>query len=43
MRPDRGHMRPDRRPAMSDAEARAELLAGAGTQFDKRVVTALLE
>lgn len=31
------------RPAMSDAEARAELLAGAGTQFDERVVTALLE
>ncbi len=31
------------RPAMSDAEARAELLAGAGTQFDERVVAALLE
>ena len=31
------------RPAMSEAEARAELLAGAGTQFDERVVTALLE
>ena len=31
------------RPAMSDADARAELLAGVGTQFDERVVTALLE
>jgi putative nucleotidyltransferase with HDIG domain len=31
------------RAAMSDAEARAELLAGAGTQFDERVVAALLE
>jgi diguanylate cyclase (GGDEF)-like protein len=31
------------RPAMSDAEARAELRAGAGTQFDERVVAALLE
>jgi HD-GYP domain-containing protein (c-di-GMP phosphodiesterase class II) len=31
------------RPAMSDAEARAELQAGAGSQFDARVVAALLE
>ena len=31
------------RAAMSDAQARAELLAGAGTQFDERVVAALLQ
>jgi HD-GYP domain-containing protein (c-di-GMP phosphodiesterase class II) len=31
------------RAAMSDADARAELLAGAGTQFDERVVAALLQ
>ena len=31
------------RAAMSDGEARAELLAGAGTQFDERVVAALLQ
>ena len=31
------------RPAMSDDEARVQLLAGAGTQFDERVVAALLE
>jgi HD-GYP domain-containing protein (c-di-GMP phosphodiesterase class II) len=28
---------------MSEADARAELLAGAGTQFDERVVSALLQ
>ena len=31
------------RAAMSDAQARAELLAGAGSQFDERVVAALLQ
>ena len=31
------------RPAMSDSQAGAELLAGAGTQFDERVVAALLQ
>ncbi len=31
------------RAAMSDGQARAELLAGAGTQFDERVVAALLQ
>ena len=31
------------RAAMSDADARAELIAGAGTQFDERVVAALLQ
>ncbi len=31
------------RAAMTDAQARAELLAGAGTQFDERVVAALLQ
>jgi HD-GYP domain-containing protein (c-di-GMP phosphodiesterase class II) len=31
------------RAAMSEADARAELLAGAGTQFDERVVSALLQ
>ncbi|MEJ7715398.1 MAG: HD domain-containing phosphohydrolase [Thermoleophilaceae bacterium] len=31
------------RPAMSGAQARAELLAGAGSQFDERVVAALLQ
>jgi HD-GYP domain-containing protein (c-di-GMP phosphodiesterase class II) len=31
------------RAAMSESEARAELLAGAGTQFDERVVAALLQ
>ncbi|MGI8750446.1 MAG: GAF domain-containing protein [Thermoleophilaceae bacterium] len=30
------------RPAMSQAQAREELLAGAGSQFDERVVAALL-
>ena len=31
------------RSAMTDAQARSELLAGAGTQFDERVVAALLQ
>ncbi len=31
------------RAAMSEADARAELIAGAGTQFDERVVSALLQ
>ncbi len=31
------------RPAMSGSQARAELLAGAGSQFDERVVAALLQ
>jgi putative nucleotidyltransferase with HDIG domain len=31
------------RPALSDSQAGAELLAGAGTQFDERVVSALLQ
>ncbi len=31
------------RAAMSEADARAELIAGAGTQFDERVVAALLQ
>ncbi|HEX5910710.1 MAG TPA: HD domain-containing phosphohydrolase, partial [Thermoleophilaceae bacterium] len=31
------------RAAMTDAQARSELLAGAGTQFDERVVAALLQ
>jgi diguanylate cyclase (GGDEF)-like protein len=31
------------RPAMSDAEARSQLLAGAGSQFDERVVAVLLQ
>ena len=31
------------RPAMSERQARAELLAGAGAQFDERVVSALLQ
>ncbi len=31
------------RPAMSDSQAGAELLAGAGHQFDERVVAALLQ
>ena len=31
------------RAAMSEEQARAELLAGAGTQFDERVVAALLQ
>jgi len=31
------------RPAMTDSQAGAELLAGAGTQFDERVVAALLQ
>jgi diguanylate cyclase (GGDEF)-like protein len=31
------------RPAMSDSQAGTELLAGAGTQFDERVVAALLQ
>jgi putative nucleotidyltransferase with HDIG domain len=31
------------RPAMTEGQARAELLAGAGTQFDERVISALLQ
>ena len=31
------------RPAMTERQARAELLAGAGSQFDERVVSALLQ
>jgi len=31
------------RPALTDSQAGAELLAGAGTQFDERVVAALLQ
>ena len=40
-----GAMTSDRpyRPALSDSEAGAELLAGAGSQFDERVVAALLQ
>jgi HD-GYP domain-containing protein (c-di-GMP phosphodiesterase class II) len=31
------------RAALSESDARAELIAGAGTQFDERVVSALLQ